>query len=219
VSVIISIVAVVVLSSISKLWPYDLTPTLAHYNFGVSSGYETLTNSVKMSLLAALLGGILVTMSAWSASLLSVRAGKIIYILAIIPASIPGMIIGFGYILSFSSMSFFSASAVGSILLMSICTVYHYHAQAFSMLSTRLKQIDTSLNQASAMLGASQWTTFRKITLPLIWPTISTVMMFYFIQGMVTLSALIFLVTPKTQLAAVSVIVKKAHKTSQRLLY
>ena len=42
--------------------------------------------------------------------------------------------------------------------------------------------------------------------MPLIWPAIATVMVFYFIQGMVTLSALIFLVTPQTSLAAVSVL-------------
>jgi len=205
-SVICSIVVVVGVSSVSKLWPYDLTPTLAHFSFGASSVFEVLGNSIKMSLLAAVLGGVLVTMLAWASNSLNPLASKAIYALAILPASIPGMIIGFGYALGFSNTDTFSDSVFGVILLMSICTVYHYHAQAFSILANRLKQLDKALDQASSMLGASSWRTFHKVTLPLIWPAIATVMVFYFIQGMVTLSALIFLVTPQTSLAAVSVL-------------
>ncbi len=204
--VICSIIAVVGLSSVSKLWPYDLTPTLAHFSFGASNAFDVLGNSVKMSLLTAALGGVLVTMLAWASNSLKQASAKVIYILAILPASIPGMIIGFGYALSFSSMGTFSDSIFGAILLMSICTVYHYHAQAFLMLTNRMKQIDKALDQASTILGASSWRTFRKITLPLIWPAIATVMVFYFIQGMVTLSALVFLVTPQASLAAVSIL-------------
>lgn len=205
-TVICSIVLIVVISSLSKLWPYDLTPTLSHYSSGEFGGFAALQNSISMSLLAAFIGGLMVTLLAWASNALSSVSGKIIQTLAIIPATIPGMILGFGYSLSFSETDYFSTSVFTGILLMSICTVYHYHAQAFAILSNRLKQIDQSLIQASAMLGASTWRTFRLITLPLIWPAIVTVMIFYFIQSMVTLSALIFLVTPKTQLAAVSVL-------------
>ncbi len=205
-SIICSIIVVVGLSSISRLWPYDLTPTLAHFSFGASSVFDVLGNSVKMALLTAVLGGILVTMLAWASNALKPITTKVIYTLAILPASIPGMIIGFGYALSFSGTDIFSDSIFGVILLMSICTVYHYHAQAFLMLANRMKQLDKALDQASSILGASSWRTFRKVTLPLIWPAIATVMVFYFIQGMVTLSALIFLVTPQTSLAAVSVL-------------
>ena len=204
--VILSIVAVVIVSSLAKLWPYDLTPTLSHFNFSVTGGKNALLHSVEMSLIAALLGGLFVTMLAWASDALPPMSSKLVYILAIIPASIPGLIVGFGYALTFANSESFSNSAFGVILLMSICTVYHYHAQAFSMMVNRIKQVDHALYQASAMLGASSLRTFSKITLPLIWPTIVTVMLFYFIQGMVTLSALIFLVTPQTSLAAVSVL-------------
>jgi iron(III) transport system permease protein len=44
------------------------------------------------------------------------------------------------------------------------------------------------------------------VTLPIIWPAVVSVGVFFFMRSMVTLSALIFLVTPKTQVAAVSVL-------------
>ena len=44
------------------------------------------------------------------------------------------------------------------------------------------------------------------MTLPLLWPTLLGVGVFYFMRSMVSLSAVIFLVTPSTQVAAVSVL-------------
>jgi iron(III) transport system permease protein len=44
------------------------------------------------------------------------------------------------------------------------------------------------------------------ITLPIIAPSIVSVGVFFFVRSMVTLSAVIFLVTPVTQVAAVSVL-------------
>jgi iron(III) transport system permease protein len=69
-----------------------------------------------------------------------------------------------------------------------------------------MKQISPTFDEASATLGANKFTTFRRITLPLIWPAIVSVGVFYFMRAMVTLSAVIFLITPSTQLASVSVL-------------
>ena len=46
----------------------------------------------------------------------------------------------------------------------------------------------------------------RKITLRIIWPSILSVGVFFFMRSMVTFLAVIFLTTPTTQLAAVSVL-------------
>jgi iron(III) transport system permease protein len=71
---------------------------------------------------------------------------------------------------------------------------------------TNMKQISRTFDEASATLGGSKVTTFRRVTLPLIWPTVISVGVFFFMRSMVTLSAVIFLITPSTQLAAVSVL-------------
>ena len=46
----------------------------------------------------------------------------------------------------------------------------------------------------------------RNVILPIIAPSIISVGVFFFVRSMVTLSAVIFLVTPATQVAAVSVL-------------
>jgi iron(III) transport system permease protein len=84
--------------------------------------------------------------------------------------------------------------------------VYHYHAQGFLIATTSVKQISGTFDEASRCLGAGLLRTMRKITLPIILPSIISIGVFFFMRSMVTLSAVIFLVNPSTQLAAVSVL-------------
>jgi iron(III) transport system permease protein len=63
-----------------------------------------------------------------------------------------------------------------------------------------LAQLHPSIEQASADLGASQGTTFRRITLPLIRPALLTGLCYSFARCMTSVSAVIFLVTPETQI-------------------
>jgi iron(III) transport system permease protein len=45
-----------------------------------------------------------------------------------------------------------------------------------------------------------------RITLPIIWPSVVSVGVFFFMRSMVTLAAVVFLFSPTTQLAAISVL-------------
>lgn len=60
-----------------------------------------------------------------------------------------------------------------------------------------LQQIDPAIEEASTSLGADAQTTFRKITLPLIVPAFIAGLIFSFARHMTSLSAIIFLSTPK----------------------
>ena len=56
------------------------------------------------------------------------------------------------------------------------------------------------------MLGGSAIRTLRKITLPIIWPSLVRSSVFFYMQAMVTLSAVIFLFSPKSTVASVVVV-------------
>ena len=116
------------------------------------------------------------------------------------------MVLGLGYILAFNDPANPVYAIYGTLVILAVCNVYHYHAQGFLIATTNLKQISGTLDEASTSLGAGFLRTLRKITLPLIWPSVVSVGVFFFLRSMVTLSAVIFLITPKTQLAAVSVL-------------
>lgn len=60
-----------------------------------------------------------------------------------------------------------------------------------------LQQIDPAIEEASTSLGADAQTTFRRVTLPLIVPALLAGLIFSFARHMTSLSAIIFLTTPK----------------------
>lgn len=60
-----------------------------------------------------------------------------------------------------------------------------------------LQQIDPSIEEASTSLGGDTQVTFRRVTLPLIMPALIAGLIFAFARHMTSLSAIIFLTTPK----------------------
>ena len=116
------------------------------------------------------------------------------------------MVLGLGYILAFNDPKSPLEPLYGTFLILAICNVYHYHAQGYLIATTSINQISRVFDEASTSLGGSFLRTLWAVTLPIISPSIISVGVFYFVRSMVTLSAVIFLVTPVTQLAAVSVL-------------
>jgi iron(III) transport system permease protein len=69
-----------------------------------------------------------------------------------------------------------------------------------------LQQIDSSIEEASASLGASGGMTFRKITIPLIRPAFLSGLISSFARSMTSLSPIIFLVTPQWRIMTAQIL-------------
>ena len=203
---ILSVVGIVFFASFVKLWPYNMALSLRHYAFDVQNGMEPLWTSIKVSLMAAVIGIVFVIGAAYVIHKVRNRWMRFLYFLSILPAAVPGMVLGLGYILAFNDPETPVYTIYGTLLILAICNVYHYHAQGFLIATTSVKQVSDTFDEASATLGAGFLRTMRSITLPIIWPSVISVGVFFFVRSMVTLSAVIFLITPSTQLAAVSVL-------------
>ncbi len=203
---IVSVVAVVIYASFVHLWPYRMTFSLRHYQFDVQNGIQPLWNSIYISLMAAVIGVVVVTAASYVIEKLKSPATRWLYFLSILPAAVPGMVLGLGYVLAFNNPSNPVYMIYGTLVIIALANVYYYHAQGFLIASTSLKQVSGSFDEASSSLGGSRMQTLGKVTLPLIAPTLVGVAVFFFMRSMVTLSAVIFLITPQTQVAAVSVL-------------
>ena len=203
---IMMVIGLVVFASFVQLWPYNMSLSLRHYYFDVQNGIAPLWTSIWVSLMAAAIGIVFVISGAYVIHKFRNRVMRFLYFLSILPAAVPGMVLGLGYILTFNDPSNPVYVIYGGMLIIAICNVYHYHAQGFLLATTSVKQISGTFDEASACLGAGFLRTMWKITLPIIWPSIISVGVFFFMRSMVTLSAVIFLITPSTQLAAVSVL-------------
>jgi iron(III) transport system permease protein len=201
-----AIVLVVVMASFVTLWPYNMHVSLRHYRFEVQNGLQPLWTSIGVSLIAAGIGVVAAIGGACVTRRLRNAAGQVLYFLSILPAAVPGMVLGLGYILVFNNPANPLEPLYGTLLILALCNVYHYHAQGFLIATTSINQISRVFDEASTSLGGSFLRTLRDVILPIIAPSIISAGVFFFVRSMVTLSAVIFLVTPVTQVAAVSVL-------------
>src|SRR4029453_3728061 len=189
-----AIVLVVVVASFVTLWPYNMHVSLRHYRFEVQNGLKPLWTSIWVSLMAAGIGVVVSVGAACVTRRLPNLAGQCLYFLSILPGAVPGMVLGLGYILVFNDPSNPLEALYGTLLILALCNVYHYHAQGYLIAMTSINQISRVFDEASMSLGGGFIKTLWEVTLPIIAPSIISVGVFFFVRSMVTLSAGFFLV-------------------------
>ncbi|WP_306847956.1 ABC transporter permease subunit [Luteibacter jiangsuensis] len=200
----VGVVATVAYVSVVKLWPYDRTLTLANYMGGMPDGYGPVATSITMSLLAAGAGVLLVF--ALSAGLRRAPPfiAKPVQFIASLPAAVPGLVLGLGYVLAFNHGPL-SGWLYGSVAIVAACSLFHYHAQAFLTMQTGMRQVPEALDDAVAVSGGSTFHVLRDAVWPFAAPAAISTFFYLFMRSMVTLSGVIFLVTPELGLASVTV--------------
>lgn len=212
VAVIVTVVAV----SFIRLWPYKLEFTLKHYDITLSDGYSPLWTSVEVSFLAGLFGALMLFMLSFGVRKLPGRLANLAKLLSALPVGVPGLVLGLAYVFTFNTASMPWGLLYGTPVLLALCNFYHFHTQGYVTMMTGMRNVPTQLEDAITVLGGGTLRVLTDVYLPAMRTTLLSVMVFLFMQSMVTLSALIFLVTPAMSVGAVSVMrLDEAGFTSQ----
>jgi len=201
-----AIYLVILASSLVKRWPYNFAPTLQHYAFDTVGGATALWNSIRVAACTAVAGTVLTFGGAYVVEKCRTRLSGPLYLLAILPMAIPGMVLGLGYIFTFNQPDSVLNRLYGTLGILVISNVIHYFTVGFLTATTSLKQMDAEFENVGASMGVPFYRTFWRVTLPMGLPSLVAISMYFFLNGMVTLSAVVFLVAPGTELAAVSVL-------------
>lgn len=201
---VVAVVGTVAYVSVVKLWPYDRALTLANYTGGMPDGYGPVATSLGVSLLAAVVGVVMIFALSAGLRRASPRIARPLQLLASLPAAVPGMVLGLGYVLSFNHGAL-SSWFYGSAAIVAACSLYHYHAQAFLTMQTGMRQVPDALEDAVASFGGDTHHVLRDAVLPFAMPAAISAFFYLFMRSLVTLSGVIFLVTPGLGLASVAV--------------
>ena len=201
----IAIVGIVVYASFVQLWPYRLDLTLKNYNITTGGGYGPLWTSLTASLITAVFGTVMLFALVLAQRKMPRGRAKMVYLLAIVPVGVPGLVLGLSYVLSFNVRPVFPGILYGTTLLIAFCNFYHYHSQGFLAMVAGVRNVPRPLEESVTTMGGGVWDNLRDAIVPIMVPTLISVFFFLFMRGMVTLSAVIFLITPKLSVGAVSV--------------
>jgi len=206
----LAVMGMAVFGSFVKFWPYNLAPTLAHYTYGFAdAGVEhAWWNSLVMASWCAVLGAAITFAGAYWIE--KTRGGDlikpVIRFQALLPMAVPGMVLGIGYILFFNYPGNPLHSLYGTMAILVACTVVHFYSSSHLTATTALKQLDGEFESVSASLKVPFYKTFWRVTVPVCLPSVLDIGRYYFVNAMTTISAVVFLYSPKTTLASISIV-------------
>ena len=206
----LAVLGMAIYTSFIKLWPYDKSFSLRHYTFGLVDGGVIFSffNSLKMALLTAVFGTILVFGGAYliekTRGMNGMRA--VIRLLAAIPMGVPGMVLGLGYIFFFNHPDNPLNVFYHGMTILVLATIIHYYTSSHLTAVTALKALDNEFEAVSASLKVPFYKTFFRVTVPVCLPAILDIGRYLFVNAMVTISAVVFLYAPDTQLASVAIL-------------
>jgi iron(III) transport system permease protein len=204
------VIGMAVFGSFVKIWPYNLSFTLNHYTYGFEeAGVENAYwNSLKVASWCALFGAAITFSGAyWLEKTRGANALRpLVQLQAMMPMAVPGMVLGIGYILFFNHPANPLNFLYGTMAILVLSTIIHFYSSSHLTAVTALKQLDNEFEAVSASLKVPFYKTFWRVTVPVCLPSIIDISRYYFVNAMTTISAVVFLYSPKTMLASISIV-------------
>lgn len=198
-------------TSVVTFWPYNLELSFKHYVYGLAEAgvLDAYLNSLKLAALTAAVGTPFIFVTAYLVE--KTRGGPAwlrpaLQAMTALPMGVPGLVLGIGYILFFNHPDNPLNGLYHTLTIMVLANVVHYYTSCHLTALTSLKSIDREFEAVSASLKVPQYITFWRVSLPVCLPAVLDISRYLFINAMTTVSALVFLYSPQTLPASVSIL-------------
>src|SRR3954466_2907791 len=144
--------------------------TLRHWEhpFSDSDLSKALTNSVEIALLSTLIATALGTFMAMALVRYRFRGRSTVDFFVFLPLSSPEVVLGAALLAMFLTVNINTGFA--TVVIAHVMFTVSY---VVVTVKARLEGMDRHIEEAAMDLGATEWTTFRKVTLPLIAPGVA----------------------------------------------
>jgi iron(III) transport system permease protein len=198
---IVMVYGVLLASAVTLSFPTNLRVTPQHFEYLAAHNLSlrnTLTFGLSAAAVAAvfaLFAGFLVQRGTWPGR-------RVLDFLLIMPAAVPGLFFGIGYLTAFNQpwLDWLDRGALIVIALIFWNIPIGYQATVAG-----LRQIDRSLDEAATSLGASSMRGFRDVIMPMMRGSLQVGFVTTFVRAVTTLSLVIFLFTPTTTVATITI--------------
>lgn len=200
--------------SFTQSFPNDLSFTFDHIANIFSNTHGVgltayILNSLELAFLTALLG----TGFAYLLGYLSVRQtgrmGKAIDLLALSTIAIPGLVLGIGFIFMFKGTN---GTFYGTILILIVVNIFHFIGSPYLLAKNCLNKINSEYEVIGETLGISKGRIITNVIIPSSATTLVEMFSYFFLNSMITISAVAFLCTYDNQ--PLSILITTCEKNS-----
>jgi iron(III) transport system permease protein len=195
---------------VTDIGRWDLTPTFGHvatafrFEFAETglelygSAWDSMLTTLWVAGLAAPLTTLIGILTAWLVARQDFAGRRAFEFGTMLSFAIPGTVVGVSYVAAFNVPP---VDITGTAAILIICFVFRNMPVGMRAGLAALAQIDRSMEEASQTMGGGGMTTLRRVVMPLIRPAIFTALVYSFVTAMTAVSAVIFLVSARHNMA------------------
>jgi iron(III) transport system permease protein len=188
----------------------ELSPTFSHlwtaFSFEIGwegvrlfgSAWDSMITTLWVSALSAPVTMAIGILTAWLVARQDFTGRRAFEFGTMLSFAIPGTVVGVSYVAAFNVPP---VDMTGTMIILIICFTFRNMPVGMRAGMAALSQIDRSMEEASQTMGAGGARTLRNVVLPLIRPAIFTALVYAFVTAMTAVSAVIFLVSARHNMA------------------
>ncbi len=176
----------------AKRYPTDISFTFDNFakTFDKDGG-EFLINSIIMSVLTAGLGTVVAFVTAYMTARTKGKLSKVLHLMSITSLAIPGLVLGLSYVIVFKKSFFY-----GTLIILIMVNLVHFFASPYLMMYNAFGKMNENLEDVGGILGVSRIRMIWDVIVPQSKYTIIEMFSYFFVNCMMTISAVSFLATP-----------------------
>lgn len=179
------------LISFVRKYPVDMTFTLD--NIGRSMNLNVgdyWLNSILVALSVAALGTVLAYFAGYITARMGGKFARVLHLVCITTLAIPGIVLGLSYV------GFFKGTFIyGTFALLILVNLIHFFASPYLMAYNSLGKVNANLEAVGATLGIGRMNMIKDVLIPQTADTVLEMFSYFFVNCMVTISAVAFLAT------------------------
>ena len=181
--------------SVASRYPRDMSFTWHNITATLDKGALTyLGNSVAIAVAVGLIGTAAAFICAYLTVRMPCRGGKFLHLMAIISLAVPGIVLGLAYVM------FFKGSFIyGTMVVLVLVNIIHFFSSPYLLMYNSLGKLNPNLEAVGATLGISRLRLIKDVIMPQTVGTLLEMFVYFFVNSMMTISAVAFLANAKTR--------------------
>ena len=165
-----------------------------HFEYIIQDGIgKYVFNSLLIALLTSILGTIISYFTAYTTARIKGKTSKIIHILTISSLAIPGIVLGLSYTVGFNNSFIYN-----TYIILILVNIIHFMASPYLMAYNALQKINPNYEAVAKTCNISNFRIVKDVIIPCTKKTLREMFGYFFVNSMVTISAITFLFNTKT---------------------
>lgn len=175
-------------------YPYDNSLSLVHFKYIITNrAFRFVGNSFLISIITALVGTVFAYFSAYVTSRMKSKISTFFHIFSISSLAIPGIVLGLSYIFAFNETFIYRTF---TILIM--VNIVHFFASPYLMAYNALGKLNQNYEVVGLTCGVNRFRIIKDVVIPNTLQTILEMISYFFVNSMITISAVSFLFNTDT---------------------